>query len=124
MMTADDMKLLRKLDRLIMSDSITVKDLMEQALVAAEITDESDDRYTDAGPLEAMARALTNLQIQVATMTAQRAAGIGESNPYENITWTAPNTSDYNQFSDWRDQQWSGQGNYQKILKTTSGTGT
>lgn len=89
-MMEGDLESLRKLDRLITSNNATVADLLEQAMVAAEISNDTDsDMLIDNGPLVTMALTLMNLQKQMLTLMAQQnSAGIGESNPYHGVTWT------------------------------------
>ena len=82
-----DLILLRKLDRLLTSNSVTVADLLEQAMVAAEITDEDADILFE-GPLSSMYNKLMYIQNQLDLLMASRNSGMGESNPYQNITWT------------------------------------
>lgn len=87
-MMADDMEALRRLDRLITSSNATVKDLLDQALVAADISDETDEEMSDNGPLVTMAMTVMSLQKEMRQWQSHRGAGIGESNPYQGVTWS------------------------------------
>ncbi len=122
-----DLNLLRKLDRLITSDSVTVTDLLEQAMVAAEISDEDADILFE-GPLSSMYNKLLNMQHQLDYLIASRNSGMGESNPYQNITWTSDKT-----YPMWKDGTGSLGESLSNITwnpisqmtnKTTNGTGT
>jgi hypothetical protein len=93
---AGDIDKLRMLDKLILCNNETVKDLLEQAIVASEIVNESDKQYLDMGPLELMYTELKSVRTQVETLTMMMNKNntyvSGETNPYQNVTWT-DNTS-------------------------------
>jgi hypothetical protein len=116
----DTLTLLRKFDKLIISKSATVADLIDQAIVASEIADEPSETWTDSGPLERMYR---DLQMLFSEVNKIQADARWKNNSYENVTWT-DNTS--GTWSDPRyalsDQIWS-QIN-KTAIKTSSGTGT
>lgn len=129
-MESDDnetVELLRKLDRLITSESATVTDLLEQAVVASEIADEPWETWRDAGPLERMYREITVLMSTVNRLQAEISSQRRSS--YENVTWT-DNSSTTDMRTPWIDPlrnypygyQWDP--NSKKAIKITSGTGT
>jgi hypothetical protein len=94
-----DIERLRTLDKLIMCRNETVKDLIEQAIVASEIVNESEERYLDIGPLELMYTEIKAMRVQIESLT-KNSHGIGESNPYQNVTWTDNTTG-------WTGSQWA-----------------
>jgi hypothetical protein len=68
---------LRTLDRLITHKNDSVRDLVEQAMVLADIADESAESYADAGPLEIMYNELQTLRYQIAELAVQKVPGTG-----------------------------------------------
>ena len=126
-MMADDkdaITLLRRLDKLIVSKSATVADLVEQAIVASEIADEPWETWRDAGPLERMYQEMQVLINTVSTLQADISSM--RSSSYQNVTWT--NTTDGTQ--PWRDPLRNWPIGYdwdpisRTVIKTSSGTGT
>jgi hypothetical protein len=85
----DDLELLMKLDRLITSDDPTVMDALKSALVLVEVADEVKD---NDGPFMRMYSKIADLQYQIDFLNG-KIAGMGESNPYQNVTWTNTNTT-------------------------------
>lgn len=87
--------MLHKLDRILLSNNATVNELLEQAIVAGHIADDADENVI--GPLTAMYHELQTMKLIVSNMnstTGQRqyGYGLGESNPYQNITWSQHST--------------------------------
>jgi hypothetical protein len=68
--------------------------------VVANIVNENEEKYEDVGPLEMMYDQLCRMRYDMDALLSKQAAELGESNPYENITWTTNGTSTY---KDWRD---------------------
>ena len=124
MMMEDDkdvLTLLRRFDKLIVSKSTTVADLVEQAVVASEIADEPWETWRDAGPLERMYQEMRVLINTVSTLQAD--INSMRTSSYENVTWT--NTSD----GTWKDPLRHYPNSYldsisKTAIKTTTGTGT
>ena len=118
----DAITLLRRLDKLIVSKSATVADLVEQAIVASEIADEPWETWRDAGPLERMYQEMQVLINTVSTLQADISSM--RSSSYQNVTWT--NTSD----GTWKDPLRHYPNSYnldlisKTAIKTTTGTGT
>ena len=92
----DDLELLMKLDRLLCSDNPTVIDALNSALVLVEVSDEIKD---NDGPFMRMYSRIADLQHQI-DMLKSRGVGMGESNPYQNVTWTDNTTG-------WTGSQWA-----------------
>ena len=128
MMMEDDkdvLTLLRRFDKLIVSKSTTVADLVEQAVVASEIADETWETWRDAGPLERMYQEMRVLINTVSTLQAD--INSMRTSSYENVTWT--NTSDASDGT-WKDPLRHYPNSYnldlisKTAIKTTTGTGT
>jgi len=118
----DTLTLLRKFDKLIISKSATVADLIDQAIVASEIADEPGETWTDSGPLERMYQEMRVLINTVSTLQAD--INSMRTSSYENVTWT--NTSD----GTWKEPLRYYPNSYnlnlisKTAIKTTTGTGT
>lgn len=121
---------LRSLDRLLISNNSTVRDLLEQAIVVAGIVDESEEKYLDLGPLELMFNELQLLRTEMNMLLQNKTAvGFGESNPYQNVTWAdSTNSSNWynNPFTDplrHYPQGYAWDDYAKKVVKVTSGSG-
>ena len=96
----DDLDLLIKLDRLLCSKDPTVIDALKSALVLVEVAEVDDGKLKDNdGPFMRMYSRIADLQHQIDMLKNSR-AGMGENNPYQNVTWT-DNTSG------WTGSQWA-----------------
>ena len=124
----DDLELLMKLDRLVTSDDPTVHDALKSALVLVEVSEEIKD---NDGPFMRMYSRIADLQHQIdmlLDMLQSSRSGMGESNPYQNVTW-ADNTTGWTG-SQWADPTRNYPHGYQwdhltkSVIKTTTGTGT
>ena len=124
----DDLDLLIKLDRLLCSKDPTVIDALKSALVLVEVAEVDDGKLKDNdGPFMRMYSRIADLQHQIDMLKNSR-AGMGENNPYQNVTWT-DNTSGWTG-SQWADPTRNYPHGYQwdhltkSVIKTTTGTGT
>jgi hypothetical protein len=81
-----DIERLRTLDKMILCKNETVTDLLEQAIVASEIVNESEEKFLDIGPLELMYTEIKSMRAQIESLT-KSSYDIGEGNPYQNVTW-------------------------------------
>jgi hypothetical protein len=123
----DDIDLLMKLDRLVSSDDPTVMDALKSALVLAEVSEETKDKDND-GPFMRMYSKISDLQYQIDFLKG-KIAGMGESNPYQNVTWTNTNSTADNYWNDptrnyTAGYVWDAYSNRVVPIKTTTGTGS
>jgi hypothetical protein len=111
---------LRSLDKLIISDNATVRDLLEQAMVAASITSDPDEEHK-LGPLEVMYHEIQLLKSQLADMprtsgywinspTTDNTAG-WYGNPYQDPLRNYPDGYAWDDYS-------------KCVIRTTNRTGT
>ena len=123
----DDLELLMKLDRLISSDDPTVIDALKSALVLVEVADENKDKDND-GPFMRMYSKIADLQYQIDFLKG-KIAGMGESNPYQGVTWTNTTSTADNYWNDPTRNYppgyvWDANSNKVVSVKTTTGTGS
>ena len=89
---ANDIELLRKLDRLLTSDNPTVMDALKQALVLSDVAaEESDDSELDNGPLVTMYEELRRVKIELQYMRAKDQQPLGGDYRWTNTTGYDPN---------------------------------
>lgn len=107
---------LRRIDRLFSNDNPIVKDLLEQALVASIITDDTDE-IDEYGPLQVMYHELLRLRIDITNLR-------GEMGNHKTGSYWSDSTSQYSDPTrnypvgyHWNEFQ-------QAVIKTTTGTGT
>lgn len=80
-------KMLKKLDRVLMSNDPTVIDALKQAMVLTEVSDHHDPFYIyPVGPLESMYSRIENLSNKLDMMMVNR---------YQTGTYTSNNTGSY-----------------------------
>jgi hypothetical protein len=121
----DDLELLMKLDKLVSSDDPTVQDALKSALVLVEVSDEIKDNY---GPFMRMYSKIADLQYQIDFLKG-KVANMGESNPYQGVTWTNTNSTADNYWNDPTRNYpagyvWDANSNKVVSIKTTTGTGS
>jgi hypothetical protein len=120
----DDIELLIKLDKLVCSNNPTVQDALKSALVLAEVSDEVKD---NDGPFMRMYSKIADLQYQIDFLNG-KIAGMGDRNPYQNVTWTNTNTTGKAPY--WNDPTRNYPHGYvwdehtQSVVKSTNTTGT
>jgi hypothetical protein len=121
----DDIELLMKLDRLVSSNDPTVMDALKSALVLVEVSEETKD---NDGPFMRMYSKMADLQYQIDFLKG-KIAGMGESNPYQGVTWTNTNSTADNYWNDPTRNYpagylWDANSNRVVPIKTTTGTGS
>jgi hypothetical protein len=121
----DDLELLMKLDKLVSSDDPTVQDALKSALVLVEVSNEDKD---NDGPFMRMYSKMADLQYQIDFLKG-KITGMGESNPYQGVTWTNTNSTADNYWNDPTRNYPAGyvwDANLNKVvsIKTTTGTGS
>jgi hypothetical protein len=121
----DDLELLMKLDKLVSSDDPTVQDALKSALVLVEVSDEIKD---NDGPFMRMYSKIADLQYQIDFLKG-KINSMGESNPYQGVTWTNTNSTADNYWNDPTRNYpagyvWDANSNKVVSIKTTTGTGS
>lgn len=97
-------KMLKKLDRVLMSNDPTVVDALKQAMVLTEISDQHDPFYIyPVGPLESLHSRVENLSNKLNILITNR---------YQTGTYTSNNTGSY-----WSEPEYGAVPSYDQINK-------
>ena len=97
-------KMLKKLDRVLMSNDPTVIDALKQAMVLTEVSDQHDPFYVyPVGPLESLHNKLEHISNKLDMLM---------SNRYQTGTYTSNNTGSY-----WSEPGYGAAGSYNHVGK-------